>query len=425
LKDQRDMYVDQLSTLMDIKVVVGDFNQFNVFTNSGVQLVGTQAATLAFDAKGTITPTTVWDADPGKSGLGTLMLTAPNGSPVDLIANNSIRSGQIAAYIEMRDRILVEAQNQLDAMAVAMAKALSDETVAGTAVSSPPQAGYEIDTAGLLPGNTIHLTYTDNQTGQQRRITIMRVDDPSALPLDDTATADPGDEVIGVDFSGGLASVAAELNARFGGVVQFSSAGTTLTVLDDGATNRSDIASLSMVRTVTGLADGGNALPFFTDATDPFTGYITSNGMQSVGIAGRIAVNPSLLSDPSRLVLYGAGVNSGDPQRPNFIYQQLTSAQFLFVPSTGMGTASNPHAADLPTFIRQMLGLQGEAAANATSLSQGQAVVVNALKERIADESGVNVDQEMAYLVNLQTAYAANARVMSTVKEMVDMLLNL
>ena len=31
----------------------------------------------------------------------------------------------------------------------------------------------------------------------------------------------------------------------------------------------------------------------------------------------------------------------------------------------------------------------------------------------------------MAYLVNLQTAYAANARVMSTVKEMVDMLLNM
>ena len=410
---------------MDIKVVVGDHNQFNVFTNSGVQLVGTQAATLAFDAKGTITPMTAWDADPGESGLGTLTLTAPNGGPVDLIASNSIRSGKIAAYIEMRDHILVEAQNQLDAMAVAMAKALSDETVAGTAVSSPPQAGYEIDTAGLLPGNTIHLNYTDNQTGQQRRVTIIRVDDPSALPLDDTATTDPGDEVIGVDFSGGLASVTAELNARFGGAVQFSSSGTTLTVLDDGLTNRSDIDGLSLVRTVTGLADGGSALPFFTDATDPFSGYITSDGRQSLGIAGRIAVNPALLSDPSKLVLYDAGVDSGDPQRPNFIYQQLTSAQFQFAPNTGMGTAANPHAADLKTFLQQILSLQGEAAANATSLSQGQTVVVNALKQRIADEAGVNVDQEMAYLVNLQTAYAANARVMSTIKEMVDMLLNM
>ena len=74
---------------------------------------------------------------------------------------------------------------------------------------------------------------------------------------------------------------------------------------------------------------------------------------------------------------------------------------------------------------RQVMSLQGEAAANATALSQGQDVVVNALKQRIADESGVNVDQEMAYLISLQTAYGANARVLSTVKEMVDMLLSL
>ena len=40
-------------------------------------------------------------------------------------------------------------------------------------------------------------------------------------------------------------------------------------------------------------------------------------------------------------------------------------------------------------------------------------VVVNALKQRVADQAGVNVDQEMANLLTLQTAYAANARVMS------------
>jgi flagellar hook-associated protein 1 FlgK len=34
------------------------------------------------------------------------------------------------------------------------------------------------------------------------------------------------------------------------------------------------------------------------------------------------------------------------------------------------------------------------------------------------------VDQEMANLINLQTAYAANARVMSAVKDMIDRLMN-
>jgi flagellar hook-associated protein 1 FlgK len=425
LKDQRDVYVEQLSTLMDIRVVVGEYNQFNVFTNSGVQLVGTQASKLAFDAKGTITPGSQWNADPAESSLGTLTLVSASGGTIDLIANKSIRSGQIAAYIEMRDQILVEAQNQLDGFAVAMAQALSDETINGSAVTVGPQAGYDIDTADLLPGNRINLTYYDNQTNQERRITIIRVDDADALPLSDAATTDPNDEVIGVDFSGGLASVVTQLNAHFNGTVQFSNTGTTLRVLDDGATDRTNITTLTATRTVTGLSEGGSALPFFTDATDPFTGFITADSAQSSGIAGRIAVNPALMADPSRLVLYGAGVESGDPTRPNYIYQQLTSTAFTFSANTGLGTVASPHVADLQTYLREMLSLQGEAAANATSLSDGQSVVVNALQQRIADEAGVNVDQEMAYLINLQTSYAANARVMSVVKEMIDTLLRM
>ena len=44
--------------------------------------------------------------------------------------------------------------------------------------------------------------------------------------------------------------------------------------------------------------------------------------------------------------------------------------------------------------------MQGEAAANASSLAQGQDVVVNALKQRFNEASGVNVDQEMANLIS-------------------------
>jgi flagellar hook-associated protein 1 FlgK len=79
----------------------------------------------------------------------------------------------------------------------------------------------------------------------------------------------------------------------------------------------------------------------------------------------------------------------------------------------------------LPAFLRGVVSQQGEAAANASSLAQGQEVVVNALTQRFADESSVNIDVEMTSLLNLQNAYAANARVMSAVKEMLDMLMNM
>jgi flagellar hook-associated protein 1 FlgK len=229
--------------------------------------------------------------------------------------------------------------------------------------------------------------------------------------------------VIGVDFSGGLASVVAQLNAAFGGVLNFSNTGNKLTVLDDGGANTTDVDALSMTRTTTSLANGSVALPMFTDGGLPYTGAIGGAGSQSIGFAGRIAVNDQLLANPSRLILYDSSTLIGDPTRANFIYSQLVEASHTFDPNTGMGSSSTPYSGSLPAFLQQLLSSQGEAAANADSLSQGQDVVVNALKQRINEASGVNVDQEMANLITLQTAYGANARVLSAVKEMFDMLM--
>jgi flagellar hook-associated protein 1 FlgK len=52
-------------------------------------------------------------------------------------------------------------------------------------------------------------------------------------------------------------------------------------------------------------------------------------------------------------------------------------------------------------------------------------VVFNSLQKRFSDSSGVSIDEEMANLLGLQNAYAANARVLSTVKEMLDTLLRI
>src|SRR4051812_5915502 len=103
LQDQRDLYIDQLSQLMDIKVVATDHNNVNVFTRSGTQLVGGQASVLTFDAKGSLSATALWDADPMKRGIGTITLDSGSGSTTDLIAANAFGSGKIAALLEMRD----------------------------------------------------------------------------------------------------------------------------------------------------------------------------------------------------------------------------------------------------------------------------------------------------------------------------------
>ena len=69
-----------------------------------------------------------------------------------------IRSGEIAALIEMRDKILVQAQRQLDEPRRPLLRALSDYKVDGTAVVGPPD-GFNLDITGWKPGNTLTLDY--------------------------------------------------------------------------------------------------------------------------------------------------------------------------------------------------------------------------------------------------------------------------
>lgn len=429
LLDQRDNSIRQLSELMDVRVVAGDYNQVIVFTNAGVQLVGLSASQIEFDAQGTITASNKWSADPAERSVGTILLTAPNGSAVDLIANKAIRSGRIAGLIELRDRVLPEAQSQLDAIAAGMASALSDRTVAGTAVTSGAQAGFEVDAGALLAGNRINLTYTDTVTGTQHRVTIVRVDDPAALPLPSAATADPNDEVIGIDFSGGMASVVAQLNAALGPAgLQFSNpAGNVLRALDDGAAGTTDVDALSATGTATGLAGGSAELPFFLDGNNIYSGAINSLGAQSVGLAGRIKVNGALLADPSRLVVYqtSAPTPGGESTRPDFILDRLGNAVFSFAPQTATGPAGTVFNGSVANYIRQIISQQGDAAETANRLKQGQDIVVNSLQQRFSETSGVNIDAEMANLLTLQTVYGANARVMTAVRDMLALLMQL
>jgi flagellar hook-associated protein 1 len=427
LMDQRDSYIDQLSQLMDITVVPGDNNQVSVFTTSGTQLVGNQAAQMSFNAFGTITAASQWNANPSLSTVGTITLTTPSGSTIDMIQNGTIRSGTIAAYVQMRDQDLVQAQNQLDAIAATMASALSDTTTSGSAVTAGAQSGFDIDIGSLSAGNTITINYTDVGTATAHTLTLMRVDDPSALPLSNGATIDPNDTVTGIDFSGGMGSVITQINAALAstGMTASNPSGTTLEILDDGAANTVDVNALSTTTTATSLAGGSAELPFFTDGLASYTGAVTGLGLESVGFAGRIAVNSALLADPSALVAYQSGTAAGDSTRPDFIYRQLVSASQTFASNTGIGSAAVPFSGSLSTFLRQVISQQGDAANSANSLKQGQDIVLSSLQQRFNDTSGVNVDQEMANLLTLQNSYAANARVMTTIQEMLQALLNM
>ena len=426
LEDQRDQYIDQLSKLMNVRIVQDSNNQISVFTSTGTQLVGTQAGFLSFSPTGTIMAAQLWNSDPTKSELGTVTLTTAGGSTIDLLASGAFRSGEIAAYAEMRDNVLVQAQSQIDEFAAQMSKALSDTTTAGTATTVAGKNGYNVDIGGMSDGNTIQVTYTDGAS-VQHNVTIMRVDDPAALPLSNSVTADPNDTVVGVSFAGGAAAVAAALNTALAGSgLNFTNpAGTQLDILDSGAPAIT-VDSASVTATETTLTGGSAALPLFVDGIAPYTGAMTGSGPESLGYAGRIAVNSALVASPSNLVTYASPANpAGDATRPNFIYNQLAATPFEFSPATGVGSANSPYQGTLLAYMSHVVSTQSIAANAASNLQAGQDVVVNALQTRFNAKSAVNIDTEMGNLLTLQNSYSANARVMSTVKAMLDALMQM
>jgi flagellar hook-associated protein 1 FlgK len=427
MMDQRDSSIAQLSQLMDINVVKGDNNQVSVFTNSGVQLVGTKASQIAFDAQGTMTAASQWSADPSQRTVGTITLTSPNGGSVDLVQSHAIRSGTIAAYLQLRDQDLVQAQSQLDAIAGAMSSALSDKTTTGTAKTVGLQKGFDVDIGSLQAGNSITINYTDSLTNTPRTITLMRVNDASVLPLSDSATTSPNDKVVGIDFSGDMSSVLSQISSAIASTSMVASnpSGNTLRILNDGAGNIVNVNSVSTKTTATSLSGGSSELPFFTDGTTSYTGAISALGSQDVGYAGRITVNSALAADPSKLVAYASDTASGDSTRPNFILQQMTTASQQFSPNTGIGTAGAPFSSSITTFLRQVISQQGQAADTANNLKQGQDVVLNSLQQRFNDSSSVNIDQEMTNLLTLQNSYSANARVLTAVNDMFKTLMQM
>jgi flagellar hook-associated protein 1 len=426
LQDQRDTAINTLSQLMDVRVTTSGNNQVSIYTNSGVELVGAQASKLSFNGPAALSASNLYSTNPTQNGVGTITLTSPSGATVDMDATNGFSSGQIAADLKLRDTTLVQAQNQVDQLAASISSALSDTTTAGTAVTSGTQAGFTLDLSNMQPGNTINLTYTNTATNTQQQLQIVAVGSSSVLPLPATSSTSPNTTVIGVNVSGGMASIVAQLNAALGGAnLQFSNpSGSTLQVLNGTATG-SAVSSASATITASSLTSGSPALPLFTDGNALYTGAITTSGSQLTGYAGRITVNPAVIANPSNLTVYSTSppTASGDTTRADFINSQLTTGSFTYSPQTGLGSSSTPFTGTITSYMQQFLSLQGNNATNAQQLQQGQDVVVNTLQQTYNTTTGVNMDAQMSNLIALQNAYSANAHVMAVVQSMFSTLL--
>lgn len=430
LRDQRDRIVSELSQYVEIRTSEQPNGSISIVSASGTQLFdGRPTVKFEFDQRSSLGANSQWSADPAQRGVGTILAKDLSGNGFDAIANNTFRSGEIGALIELRDKTLVQAQAQLDEIAAQLSSALSDRQIAGTAVTAGAATGFDVDLAGLQAGNSVTLDYKVTPGGQTQRFTFVRVDSAASLPLPASAQGDANNRVIGIDFSGGPASVAAQMQAAVGPGFTISNTGSVLRVVDDGAGATRDVVGLTSRPTQNSLTGGTSELPFFVDAGRGNTAYTGSfeGGAQSVGYASRIAINPDLVADRSRLVVYNTSpaTPQGDATRPQFLLDRLTKSERSFTNATGFDGSRATSTGTISTLVQRVVAGQGQASSAAQRLDEGQQVALAAVQSRFLEDSQVNVDQEMSTLIELQSAYAANARVIATVKELLDVLLRL
>lgn len=444
LLDQRDQALNSLSGYLDVQASVQRDGTVTVMTNSGMTLVDrASAATLSFDGRGTLGPEDSYSADPAQRGVGTITATTPGGGTIDLVASNAIRSGSLAAGIELRDTVLPQAQRQLDDLAAGLSRSLSDSSAVGTPATAAGGAGFDIDLTGLSAGNAITISLKDSNGAQRNLILVPSSSNPPAA-VDRTDVADPLATIVpftvGSDPTKLSASIADALSSEAVTVAVGSSFTVTssATVGKEGAvrilipangaaTLQGITASVTQSKTADEVTNGKPQIPLFVDGGGKgrlFTGSF-DGGSQLTGFAQRIAVNPAVAAKTESLVKMSSSTPADDVTRPQYLYDALTTASRTFSAASGIGGISAPFTTSVQDFTQKIIDAQGAATATAQFLDEGQSIALATAQGRFASTSGVKIDEEMSKLVGLQTAYTANARVLTAARDMLDTLLRI
>jgi flagellar hook-associated protein 1 len=428
LLDQRDQAIQELSKLMDVQVFEQETGGVTLATSTGVTVFnGSDPLVLSFDGRSALAPQNAYSTDPAQRSVGTITATSVTGQAMDLIALKAFRSGEIAAAIELRDTTLAQAQRQLDELAAGLSQALSDRPVDSTPVTVAGNPGRSIDLTGLQPGNPVTVNISTG-SGQARQILLIPTLAGAPATLSSNLTGNPNALVVPFNISGGIGAAAGSIQtalAAQGLTLNVTSGGANILQITNGGGNT--VTGVTSAVTVTGFTGNVVQAPVFVDSGNsnaPYTGSFES-GAQITGFAQRIALNPSLLANPALLVTYGPTIAQGDMTRPQFLFDALTTSQRSFSSASGLEGMSAPVVSSVSAFARRVIEAQGANAEALQRLDSGQKVALAAAESRFSEQSGVTIDQELSQLVQLQTAYTANARMMTAVRDMMDVLLRI
>jgi flagellar hook-associated protein 1 FlgK len=454
LLDERDRLVSKLSELVQVSTVTAEDGTLGVFIAGGQRLVlGNQAAQLQ------VTPD---PADPSRSAISINDNGMVRNLPADLLG-----AGGISGLLRFQNSDLVDARNLLGQMSAAFASRINEQQSLGLDLRSPPGSGAPIFSVGA-PRAVPNSTNAKDAFGQfVSTVSLTTVDGTQLQASDYELKADPvtaGAYVL-TRLSDGLTRTIAsgdvvdgmriDVNAPAPGPNESfllqpvaRAANGMARVLDDPralaaaspvtatlpATNTgtASVASLTVVDASVDPELTANLS--FTSATGDYAWELrdrTTNALVSSGTGTWTAGQPIALNG-FELQLNGVPANGDAISVGKTLYPATNNGNALALTAlrdesfvgrsldglgqlTGGNTMTEAYAAAMAD-----IGVRVQSGSNSADIS---ASVAATAEQARAGQSGVNLDEEAARLIQYQQSYQAAAKVLQVAQQIFDTLL--
>ena len=365
LRSQRNVALKRLAEIADVKVSENEVGSVNVSLNGEI---------LVYDGTRREVKT-VFSSDDGRQVAN--IEYADGGGPLQ------VNSGELHGLYEARDTIVGGFIAKLDEFAAALAfefnKVYSQGQGASgyqtiTSINQVDSAGAELDAAGLdfTPVNGSFNVVLYNTT------TKLKTTHPIAVDLN------------GLQEDSSLSTLAAQIDAI------------------DGV--RAEITSDNRLRITAESTENRLA---FADDTSGLLAAIGINTFFTGSKASDIAVNAVVAADGSKFAASAVGTIGVD----------IVNAQRLIALHDEGLLSLNGNS--ITGIYDQLINETSQGSSVAASIADGFEVFEQTLEAQSQSVSGVNLDEEAIDMIMLQQTYQASARYISTLAELMDILVAL
>jgi len=400
LRDKRDLLVDQLSALVDVRVMETRDGTYTIQSGSIMLVVGDEVKKLT-----TETPTGVAakDADYGYE--------IKNISSVGDYQPLNVTNGELKGLLDMRDSRQFGVKGYLDKLSTMSQFLLQDFNQvnrSGYGTDNSTNNNFFGKASGVDPDYATDLVSGGFTKGDW--LATLKVN-PSlfnnADGLAKIAAKSTGDH-IGVRQSntlGGAGTIVSSIGTYTKGE---KATGVMVKAFD--STPGSILAATGQITQIRYSTDGGNNW-----STTPIT--LSGDGTFAIpinGVTAKLQIADSInntAGDLYNFTLSKGNIAGGD--NAILLGNKLKSDM-----AASLGNAS------LDGYYTSLISSLGVQSQDAIRLTDNQKTLVEQITSWRESISGVNMDEEMANMIKYQKGYAASARVLTTIDEMLDKLIN-